>query len=169
MAGRPKRREDLKLLSNIAQPLATEIFNHIADGKSLWKTAELVGVSKSNLVEWLEHPERINNYKRARARAATSLVEESIQIADGPANTIAPDGSPNIPDAARDKLRIQARHFAARAWDRDQYGERQQAGVTINMNTLHLDALRKAQAVVVLPDQREITADAVANPLITQG
>lgn len=151
MAGRPKRTADLTILSNIVPSAAAEIYTNLEAGKSLWKCAELFGVSKTALTDWLEHPDRIELYKRARTRAASTYAQETIEIAD----TSAADA------AAKDKLRVQTRQWLASRWDRETYGEQKGPQVTINLATLHLDALRRkpitidAQPNRTAPDSTE--------------
>jgi hypothetical protein len=69
------------------------------------------------------------------------LVEEAKAIADCELPIIDPETYEAVHDVARDKLRIQARHWIAERVDRSAWGQ-QQAAVQINLNGLHLDALR---------------------------
>lgn len=153
MAGRPQFKGDVAILSCITQQTANDIYHRIERGVALWKVAESVGVTKSALVDWLEHGDRIDLYKRARMRAASAFAEQAIEIADGKKLTAQQKADQVAAQArgecvgespvARDKLRIQSRQWLASRWDRATYGESQQPGVTVNFATLHLDALRR--------------------------
>jgi len=107
---------------------------------TLKNVAASAGVGTTALMRWIDaDAERTAAYIRARATKASMLADETIEIADNGANASAPD-------PARDKLRIQARQWLAARWDRQQYGDRQDNGVVINVQSLHLDALRRRPA-----------------------
>lgn len=149
MAGRPKRTADLAVISNFLPAQAQQIYESIGAGQSLGRIAEAHGVGRWALTTWLEEPDRVELYKRARTRAASALAEATIEIADGGERvTAGADGdSPAESDVGRDKLRIQARQWLSSRWDRETYGDRANTAVTINMATLHIDALRRAGPV----------------------
>ena len=71
------------------------------------------GWSWSAFNKWMEgHPERREEYFRARAWAADAKMHEVVPIADR-------EG-----DVQRDKLRISARSLVAKSWDAATYGDR---------------------------------------------
>ena len=143
MAGRPKRRENMQRLANLYPAEAQSIFDDVAAGKPLHVIAAFLDVTRSALTDWLEDPQRIGTYKRAREKAASALAEQTVEIADRQA--LDAQGEP-VPDVQRDKLRIQTRQWLASRWDRSTYGDQKQADVTVNVNMLHLDALRHVNA-----------------------
>jgi hypothetical protein len=110
-----------------------------------------LGYTYAALSDWLHHPDRIGIFKNARARSAAHLAEETLGIADNGADTSAPD-------AARDKLRIQARQWLASKWDRHTYGEVKAESNTLNMQAIFLQSLRNVQ-----PDNA-VVIEAVADP-----
>jgi hypothetical protein len=162
MAGRPKVRADLAKLTTLTVGDADMIFERIGSGEMLYRIAATLGVGRTALAEWLDaSPERQTRLKRARERSASALAEQTIEIADNGATVTAP-GDPQESDPARDKLRIQTRQWLASRWDRETYGEQKGPQVTINLATLHLDALRqqKAPAARVI----EAPAESAATP-----
>jgi hypothetical protein len=80
------------------------------------------------------------------------MVSDSIQIADNGADTSAPD-------PARDKLRIQARQWAASRMDRASWGQQSGPSVDINVSNLYLGAMRTVQ-----PSDNAVVIEAVADP-----
>lgn len=161
MAGRPKLKADRKHLAFMLPRMAEEIWDAIETGKSVAKAAEVAGVSKRALDEWLEHPDRVDRLNRARARASDHMMYQAIEIADGPAGaaaqantpaTDAPGESADSPTRVmRDKLRVHIRELIASRWNREVYGESKQPSVTVNLATLHLDALRQHAAKQTQP------------------
>ncbi len=176
MAGRPLRTSDLAALNNLTPVRIATIMEHLDDGLTLGEVARRAGVGRGALTEWLEQDvSRAQHYIRARTRAASKLAEDTIAIADGgfgvPASADSgavvgdgggaggsgKDGAGNgscLPaaggaqtsDAARDKLRIQARQWLAARWDRKTYGEAPPAaGVTINVDGSFLASMRRVQ------------------------
>ena len=136
MAGRPKRSADLQVLAE--QPaVGARVIEMLGEGKQLARICEATGLSKAALMEWLEEtPERAAMASRARARAATVLVDEAIEIAD----EVDAEHPGEINKA---KIRIGVRQWVAERWNRQAYGAPSaQANVTINLGSVHLDALR---------------------------
>ena len=115
---------------------------------------------------WLAEPTRTAEVARAREAGAAALVEEAKAIADCEMPIIDPETFEAINDVPRDKLRIQARHWIAERVDRQAWGQQQQQ-LTINLNGLHLDALRakappkadRADVVDMLPVDNSALAD----------
>jgi len=139
MAGRPKRTQDLAVLASDAE-LGDRIIEMLGEGKQLARICEATGISKAALLEWLEEdPERAALASRARARAATALVDEARAIAD--------DVDADHPgELNKAKLRIGVRQWTAERWNRAAYGQQNKAEVTINLHAMHLDALRTRTA-----------------------
>lgn len=151
MAGNPLRNADIARLRFCTPQQASEIWDAINSGLSIRNAAMELGYTYAALSDWLNDPARAELLKRARARAAGVLAEETLGIADNGADTSAPD-------AARDKLRIQARQWLASKWDRHTYGEVKAESNTLNMQAIFLQSLRNVQ-----PDNA-VVIDAVAEP-----
>lgn len=150
MAGRPKLLEGRKQLAYLSVEVAEEIWEILEAGKPVYKAAAHIGVTAAALTEWLEHGGRVERFRRARETASHKLVEDALTIADAGLSVEAAACTPgadnqNIPDAARDKLRVATRHWTAARWNRADYGESKAPLVEINLGTLHIDALRRAQ------------------------
>ena len=110
-----------------------------------------LGYTYAALSDWLNDPSRVDLLRRARARAASVLVDQSLEIADNGADTSAPD-------PARDKLRVQARQWAASRMDRAAWGQQSGPSVELNVAHLYLGAMRTVQ-----PDENALVIDAVAD------
>ena len=134
-------REDLKALDHLSLAAANAIIDDIKAGNPLRVVAGRAGVCRAALEEWMHgDSSRWEHYNRARTRRATDMAEDTIEIADNGAATSAPD-------AARDKLRIQARQWLASRWDRTIYGERSGPSVEVNVANMYLNAMRNVQPV----------------------
>lgn len=109
------------------------IIDRVASGETLTAIAQELGTSRELLSQWMNRDEeRAAALREARARAADALVEQTLSIAD--------TASPAEAQLAR--LRVDVRQWAARSWNRAEYGQDKQPAVTINLGSLHLDALR---------------------------
>lgn len=151
MAGRPKVRVDLAKLTTLTIEDANSIFERIATEEHLYRIAESFGVGLTALTEWINAtPERIERFKRARVSKATYLAESAMEIADQSAADA----------AAKDKLRVGTRRWLASVYDRETYGEQKGAQVTINLATLHLDALRRKPSITIDAQPDRTTLDA---------
>lgn len=136
MAGTPKRHNDLVRL-DVEPELGQTVLAMMGEGKQLARICETTGLSKRAIMDWLESDaERAAAATRARTRAAHALADETIEIADN-----ADADHPG--ELQKAKHRIQARQWAAERWNRKEYGApNQKAEVTINLGSMHLDALR---------------------------
>lgn len=128
------------------------LLERIANGDSMRDIATEEGYTLAALMAFLSAPERRQSLLDARASAAAAMVSDSIQIADNGADTSAPD-------PARDKLRIQARQWAASRMDRASWGQQSGPSTEINVAHLYLGAMRHAQ-----PIDTSVVIDAVAEP-----
>ena len=151
MAGNPQRNADIARLRFCTPQQASDIWDAIHSGLSIRNAAAELGYTYAALSDWLNHPERVELLKRARARAASVLVDQSLEIADNGADTSAPD-------PARDKLRVQARQWAASRMDRAAWGQQSGPSVELNVAHLYLGAMRTVQ-----PDENALVIDAVAD------
>ena len=111
------------------------VLEQVAAGKSLTRVAEMIGCSISTLSQHMNATEeRKGALRKAREVAATSLVDQGLEIVDR-----ATDAA-EVPSA---KLRSEYRRWMAGRMARDTWGEPKQGPqVAIQINGLHLDALR---------------------------
>jgi transposase len=142
MAGKPKQNADIAALDLSGK--GDEALALLAQGVLLKKICERLGVGRYALLEWMRQgdAERAARVGYARRSGAAAMVEEAHEIADGMQPLIDPETLElRPPDPSRDKLRVQVRQWTAERLDRDTWGQ-QQNQVTVNLNGLHLDALR---------------------------
>jgi hypothetical protein len=128
------------------------IVERVAEGDSLKKIADEIGISRSFL-SWKVNAipgvkERLVEARKARA---DKWGEEAIEIADSV------EADPNQINKAR--LRIDSRKWLAGVDDPDRFGQKQQ-NVNISIGGLHLDALRKVQAELSQPVGQVIDGEA---------
>lgn len=89
--------------------------------------------------------------QRARLQGSHAVAEKALALTDGLIRTDG-DGNPLI--ASRDEtqavtLQVRTRQWIAERWNPPAYGDQSKAAhVTVNLNNLHLDALRAANAGV---------------------
>lgn len=157
MAGNPKRRAEMTMLGQHEE----QIFDWLDAGRTQSEIAAELGVMRTSITRWLNANEgRKQALADSRALAATHLAEDSLTIADNVRGIDAAEVQ-----AAR--LKIDARRFLAGVWDRERYGEQRGAAVTVNIGSLHLDALRQAQAALpgaVQAIEHEPAARPLASP-----
>ena len=131
------------------------LLERIANGDSMRDIATEEGYTLAALMAFLSAPERRQSLLDARASAAAAMVSDSIQIADNGADTSAPD-------PARDKLRIQARQWAASRMDRAAWGQQSGPSLEVNVAHLYLGAMRSVQpgdsAVVIDAAHEDVDA-----------
>lgn len=113
------------------------IFDKISRGDTISKIIEEVGVSVGGFYDWVERDARRTELlARARTRGGQSLAEQTLEIAD----TATPQ------EAQIAKLRVDTRRWLASKMAPDEYGDKQQPLVNIDLGSLALDALRKRSA-----------------------
>ncbi|ANN76795.1 hypothetical protein [Bordetella flabilis] len=135
MAGKPKYHEDVaKLRGHLDEWIDMQ-----SEGLPARVIAEKLGVSKSSLWKLAEEDADIGAaLSRARTRAAFALVEEASDLIDD---------APLVAEALRKAdMQAKARFWRAERLNREQFGQRVEGGVTINLNALHLDAVRALSA-----------------------
>lgn len=99
------------------------IAQRLTDGQTLKDIAGAWRVPYGKLSEWIiEDRDRSEAYNRALKIWADSLAQETIQIADR--------AGTDKGEAAKAKLQVESRRWAASKWDRDRYGERS----AVNLN-----------------------------------
>lgn len=136
MAGQPKRRAEMVMLAGHEE----QIFEWLEDGRTQGEIAAELGCMRTSLTRWLNaNAERKQTLVDSRTLAADLKAEEGLEIADASAGL----DSAGVQAA---KLRIDTRLRIAAIWNPARYAAERAGGVTINIGSLHLDALRQAQA-----------------------
>jgi hypothetical protein len=110
------------------------VFDHISQGKTVDSVIKALGVSIGGFYKWIDRDaKRGELLTRARARGGQSLAEETLEIAD----------SATPQEAQVAKLRVDTRRWLASKMAPDEYGDKQQPLVNIDLGSMALDALRK--------------------------
>ena len=147
MAGRPKLAAFEKHIAKIGGD--DVVFEHIADGKSMVRVAELVGASSRGLLyTWMKNPkrpEREDKRKAARRISAHATAEDAGLILDALADEQVGTG----PDVQLATSRAKYRQWLAGVRNREEYGD--QSGMTVNLSVgdLHLGALQRHSAASI--------------------
>lgn len=139
MAGKALRK---RLLAEIEERGGPEYIGaYIADGGTIKDLAEELGCSRTYLSRHLyAHPDYRPVIDEARAEFAETLADEALQIADGLADVTAPTRE----TIAVAKERIDVRKWLAAVNSPERYQiNKLGPTVTININQLHLEALKK--------------------------
>jgi len=109
------------------------LFDHIAQGKTVDSMIKALGVSIGGFYKWVDRDaKRGELLARARTRGGQSLAEQTLEIAD----------SATPQEAQVAKLRVDTRRWLASKMN-DDYGDKQQPLVNIDLGSMALDALRK--------------------------
>jgi hypothetical protein len=113
----------------------TALLDRLSEGETILSLARSLEISHSAFYDWIERggEERASALARARARGGRSLAEQTLEIADA--------ATPQ--EAAVAKLRVDTRRWLASKQAPDEYGDKQQPLVNIDIGSLALDALRK--------------------------
>jgi transcriptional regulator with XRE-family HTH domain len=135
MAGQPMKRAQWQELEGLgAAELREQVFDRIEAGTSLAEIAKDLGVRRRFLCDWLEQPAQFAEYMRSRVRAASTLMENTLGIAD--------EAEESLAALAKAKLRITTRQTIAKAWDRRTYGESGRE-VNVTLGLQHIAAVRQ--------------------------
>ena len=116
------------------------MLDKLSQGETILSLARSLGVSHTGFYDWIERggEARASALARARARGGRSLAEETIEIADA--------ATPQ--DAQVAKLRVDTRRWLASKQAPDEYGDKQQPLVNIDLGSMALDALRKRSVTI---------------------
>lgn len=110
------------------------VFDHISQGKTVDSVIKALGVSIGGFYKWIDRDaKRGELLMRARTRGGQSLAEQTLEIAD----------SATPQEAQVAKLRVDTRRWLASKMAPDEYGDKQQPLVNIDLGSMALDALRK--------------------------
>ncbi len=111
------------------------IVDRLSQGETVLGLARTLGISHTAFYDWVDRggEARAAALARARARGGQSLAEQTLDIAD--------NASPQEAQVA--KLRVDTRRWLARKMAPDEYGDKQQPLVNIDLGSMALDALRK--------------------------
>ena len=142
-----ERQMTLKDKAAIARKEATEvnkkihqfggelaIVDKISQGETVLGLARTLGISHTAFYDWVDRggEARAAALARARTRGGQSLAEQTLDIADA--------ATPQEAQVA--KLRVDTRRWLASKMNED-YGDKQQPLVNIDLGSMALDALRK--------------------------
>lgn len=132
MAGHIRRRTIAGNLDKIGEHTLLE---KIASGMTMAGLAKELKISNLSLYHWIKKdPERQERFAQARQIAADQWAEECLDIADQS------DGV----TANADRLRVDTRKWLAAVTNPDKFKPAPtQAAVQVNINQMHLDALRQ--------------------------
>lgn len=132
MAGHIKRRTIASNLDKIGEQTLLE---KVASGMTMAGLARELRISNLSLYHWIKKdPDRQERFAQARAIAADQWADECLDIADQTDNL----------NAQADRLKIETRKWLAGVTNPDKYRSAPaQANVQVNVNQLHLDALRQ--------------------------
>jgi hypothetical protein len=110
------------------------IVDKISQGETVLGLARTLGISHTAFYDWVDRggEARAAALARARTRGGQSLAEQTLEIAD--------NASPQEAQVA--KLRVDTRRWLASKMN-EEYGDKQQPLVNIDLGSMALDALRK--------------------------
>lgn len=131
MAGHIKRRT---IASNLDKVGETVLLEKIASGMTMAGLARELKISNLSLYHWIrKDPDREERFRQARTIAADQWADECLDIADA---------SDSV-SANADRLKIETRKWLAGVTAPDKFQAKPTAAVQVNVNQLHLDALRQ--------------------------
>ena len=110
------------------------IVDKLSQGETVLGLARTLGISHTAFYDWVDRggEARTAALARARARGGQSLAEETLEIAD----------SATPQEAQVAKLRVDTRRWLASKMN-EEYSDKQQPLVNIDLGSMALDALRK--------------------------
>lgn len=148
MAGRPKHREFMQRLE--AAGGDAWLLERVANGEYISDLAVELQVALPTLSYYLNHKDRREEYRHARKIAAQTHAETGQRVVD----------SATVQTAQVARLRSDYRRWLAERLDPDMWDRRADSeGATVNIGTLHLDALRQAPAIAAQGDAQRVEED----------
>ena len=144
MASQPVMRKRMRELDEIGE---SNLFDRLSAGMTTSDLVVQLKVSKRVFYKWLKADEgRQERYYAARQKWADHLAEETLAIADG---------AVDAHDATVRKLRIDTRKWLAARVNPDNWADRKDPLVQVNIQDQHLSALRE----LVAADVKQIESD----------
>ena len=144
IAAAQTRKTEVSLANKAIHKFGGEdaVIEFIASGGTISALCKVLGVGNTTFDRWVERGgvERQAGYARARTRAAQSLAEQTIDIAD----------AATIQEVQLAKLRCDRRAWLASKLS-EEFSDKQSPLVNIDLGSMALDALRK-RTVVSLDD-----------------
>lgn len=141
MAGTPIRTARRKKMEQSEE----EILILMASPMTLNQIAAKYEVGYGTLRKWMEaEPSRKEACEQARRMAADAIAERAIENAHETRDR-AVLGLCDQTEVAATKVAIDVDKWAAGVWNRNKYSEKRDATVTLNIGSLHLDALRHVE------------------------
>lgn len=138
------------------------LLEQLQDGKTYRDIGKQLGFSRTAITNWVasQPPAIRDQIAQADKDGASAWVDETVQIADDLATEVRTFRKPMYSRSgellaelhpvgeiiAADKERIAVRQWAAERKDRERWGGRSAAEVTVNLNTVYLDVLRKVNS-----------------------
>ena len=142
MAGSPKMRQAMRRIDDEG---GEEVCDHLASGMTTVNLIKKLGVSSRVFYKWMRTTkEREERYYEAKRKWADHIAEETLDIADG---------AIDAHDAQVRKLRIDTRRWLAARANPDNWGDRRDPLVSINIQDQHLGALRE----LIEPDDKVVS------------
>lgn len=159
MAGQPRRRAMIDTLAQLGGPEWIEL--QVADGRTLLDIAdELSRRSGENISRTMvsRYAREIGlDLDRVRAEDASfALVDEATRLAES--------AEADRDELARAKLRIDHKLKLAAFWNRERFGEKAQAAITVNLGSLHLTAAREAPTLPIPGAEVEVEVEVEVLP-----
>lgn len=140
IAAAQKKKAEVSIANKAIHAFGGEdaVIEFIASGGTISALCKVLGIGNTTFDRWVERggEARQAAYARARVRAGQSLAEQTIDIAD--------EASPQEAQVA--KLRVDTRRWLASKLS-EEFGDKQQPLVNIDLGSLALDALRKRSAM----------------------
>ena len=131
MAGHTKRRT---IASNLDKVGETVLLEKIASGLTMAGLARELNISNLSLYHWIRKDlDREERFKQARSIAADQWADECLDIADASDNN----------SANADRLKIETRKWLAGVTNPDRFQAKPTTAIQVNVNQLHLDALKQ--------------------------
>lgn len=139
MAGKPKTRAALMALDKLG---IDSICEKLSEGMTTAQIAKAAGVSRTVLSGFLNSPENLDSYTRARETRAAKHVERIEELAD--------EVERGTMDTNAARVSIDARKWVASRLDAGRWGDQKGALVNIQLTDLHLGSLRKTVSEPVI-------------------
>lgn len=124
-----------KTVVELASSISARLGSEIEIGGEIFRDINARMISKYLITKWPDTAGAA--LAAARREGAHGLVAEAMQIAD--------DVKADREDIAKAKLRVDTRLWAAERWNRDELGKAPEVQLNVNLNSLHLDAMRVKQ------------------------